>query len=125
MTNKEKEKIKKPLKNTKPIKAKQNKVENLQQPAIKPVIQQTSKPVLYCVCKSIDESRPMILCEKCNDWFHQDCMGLEKYEKSQVEQSVFYCNQCARFAPKSGNFLIGKISNGKQNGHEKHKTLNG
>lgn len=32
-------------------------------------------PTLYCICRSPDETA-MILCDKCNEWFHFRCMGL-------------------------------------------------
>lgn len=31
---------------------------------------------VYCICRSSDESRNMIECESCNDWFHFDCIHL-------------------------------------------------
>jgi hypothetical protein len=32
---------------------------------------------LYCICRSADETRQMIECEKCNEWFHFDCVGVD------------------------------------------------
>lgn len=32
---------------------------------------------LYCVCRKIDTSRPMLSCDKCEEWYHFDCVGLD------------------------------------------------
>jgi hypothetical protein len=32
---------------------------------------------IYCVCRTADDgTRPMINCDKCEDWFHFDCVGV-------------------------------------------------
>ena len=31
---------------------------------------------LYCICRTADESKPMIECEKCEEWYHFECVNL-------------------------------------------------
>ena len=32
---------------------------------------------LYCVCqREYDDSRPMVACDHCDEWYHYDCIGL-------------------------------------------------
>jgi len=42
---------------------------------------------LYCLCRTSDDSRFMIGCDKCDDWFHPECVGLDIV-------SVFRLNIC-------------------------------
>ena len=32
----------------------------------------------YCWCRGIDDGRPMVQCDGCDEWFHSACMGLCK-----------------------------------------------
>jgi hypothetical protein len=36
-------------------------------------------------------------------------MSLNKLDSKYVESLNFYCNSCAKFAPKTGKHLIGKV----------------
>ena len=45
----------------------------------------------YCYCK-YGESGIMINCDKCSEWFHDECLGLSESEISNIEQ--FFCNEC-------------------------------
>ena len=31
-------------------------------------------------------------CDKCDDWFHGDCIGITKLEAKEIKQ--FYCREC-------------------------------
>ncbi|KAG0286300.1 hypothetical protein BGZ96_009552 [Linnemannia gamsii] len=48
---------------------------------------------LYCICRTAyDESRFMIACDGCDDWFHGDCVGVA--EKDSVMVDKYYCKRC-------------------------------
>ena len=36
----------------------------------------TDEPQKYCWCRGIDDGRPMVQCDGCDEWFHSSCMGL-------------------------------------------------
>ena len=39
-----------------------------------------------------DKSRAMIACDKCTNWFHEDCMGLNDNKSYKDEEWV--CQEC-------------------------------
>lgn len=52
----------------------------------------------YCLCRGPDDHRWMICCESCEDWFHGECINLDKgIGESLIEK--FICPNCT-----SGNF---------------------
>jgi len=53
----------------------------------------------HCVCDGIDQGF-MVLCEKCNKWFHTICVGLRKDMLS--DGSEFTCCDCAPERPELG-----------------------
>lgn len=32
---------------------------------------------LYCLCRTADESASMIGCDKCEEWYHFECVGID------------------------------------------------
>ena len=55
-------------------------------------IRHTVVEKVYCLCKMPnDESLPMIMCDFCLIWYHQDCMGI-KTEPSQ--KAKWRCTAC-------------------------------
>lgn len=47
----------------------------------------------YCICRGPDDHRWMICCEKCEDWFHGECIKLDKgIGESLIEK--FICPNC-------------------------------
>ncbi|CAI4211193.1 unnamed protein product [Parascedosporium putredinis] len=47
----------------------------------------------YCICRGPDDHRWMICCEKCEDWFHGQCVDLDKdIGETLVER--FICPNC-------------------------------
>ena len=50
-----------------------------------------SKPETYCYCKW-GSSGIMLCCEKCNRWYHDECLGLSESEICNVDK--FYCAEC-------------------------------
>lgn len=54
--------------------------------------QDDEKEPVYCICRTSDTNRFMIGCDKCNEWYHGDCISItEDYAKS-IKQ--FYCLIC-------------------------------
>ena len=45
----------------------------------------------YCYCKW-GESGTMICCDKCNNWFHDECLGLTEAEILNITE--YYCIEC-------------------------------
>lgn len=54
----------------------------------------------YCLCRGPDDHRWMICCEKCEDWFHGECINLSKdIGESLIEK--FICPNCTNENLKS------------------------
>ena len=54
---------------------------------------------LYCVCRSAyDALRPMICCDRCDGWFHYECIGMQSpapgEEDENAENVKFACPEC-------------------------------
>ncbi|KAL1884225.1 hypothetical protein VTK73DRAFT_5361 [Phialemonium thermophilum] len=47
----------------------------------------------YCICRGPDNHRFMIACDKCEDWFHGDCIGMDKYTGENLVQR-YICPNC-------------------------------
>ena len=51
----------------------------------------TSKNKIYCICKQpYDENKTMIGCDKCDDWFHLECLNLKNFPNAKK----WYCKRC-------------------------------
>lgn len=46
-----------------------------------------------CVCRGIDDGRPMVHCANCDDWFHFKCVDLD--EATAEELDTFFCQPCS------------------------------
>lgn len=50
---------------------------------------------LYCVCrKPYDATRFMIACDRCDDWFHGECIGISEKESEFVD--LYFCTKCSK-----------------------------
>lgn len=47
----------------------------------------------YCICRGPDNHRFMIACDQCEDWFHGDCIGMDKYTGENLVQR-YICPNC-------------------------------
>ncbi len=48
----------------------------------------------YCICRGPDNHKFMIACDKCEDWFHGDCIGMDKYTGENLVQK-YICPSCS------------------------------
>ncbi|KAM7222818.1 hypothetical protein V8F06_001716 [Rhypophila decipiens] len=48
----------------------------------------------YCLCRGPDNHRFMIACDKCEDWFHGECIGMDKYTGENLVQR-YICPNCS------------------------------
>ncbi|OAX42372.1 hypothetical protein K503DRAFT_683444, partial [Rhizopogon vinicolor AM-OR11-026] len=54
---------------------------------------------LYCVCKTrYDEDRVMIACDRCDEWYHTQCVNMPDLEVDLVDQ--FICPLCIQSNPQ-------------------------
>lgn len=49
-----------------------------------------------CHCGRADDGSPMILCDRCNSWYHMGCMGLT--DTSSLGEEEWYCLMCCEVA---------------------------
>ncbi|XP_024995655.1 uncharacterized protein LOC112528803 isoform X4 [Cynara cardunculus var. scolymus] len=42
------------------------------------------RSMLYCICRKPYDQRPMIACDKCDEWYHFDCIKLSSAPKSYI-----------------------------------------
>ncbi|XP_019851976.1 PREDICTED: lysine-specific demethylase 7B-like isoform X1 [Amphimedon queenslandica] len=48
---------------------------------------------LYCICRQPYHPEDfMIECDKCSDWFHGCCVGVEEYQSNDIE--TYHCPNC-------------------------------
>ncbi|OJT12956.1 Nucleosome-remodeling factor subunit BPTF [Trametes pubescens] len=53
---------------------------------------------LYCICKtSYDEDRVMIACDRCDEWYHTQCLKMDDLEVDLIDQ--FVCPPCIKANP--------------------------
>lgn len=48
----------------------------------------------YCICRGPDNHRFMISCDRCEDWFHGECIGMDKSTGENLIQS-YICPNCS------------------------------
>lgn len=53
--------------------------------------------VIYCICRSSDCSRFMIGCDRCEEWYHGDCIGVTEKDAKNIK--TFYCQFCKEKDP--------------------------
>ena len=49
-------------------------------------------PVLYCLCKEPEDSRAMIFCDACEEWYHLECVAVTEDEAGLLE--TYVCPIC-------------------------------
>lgn len=42
------------------------------------------RSMLYCICRKPYDQRPMIACDKCDEWYHFDCIKLSSAPKNYI-----------------------------------------
>ncbi|KAL2117903.1 hypothetical protein VTJ04DRAFT_7563 [Mycothermus thermophilus] len=47
----------------------------------------------YCLCRGPDDHRFMIACDRCEDWFHGECIGMDKHTGENLVQR-YICPNC-------------------------------
>ena len=56
--------------------------------------------ILYCICrKPYDIPRFMIACDRCDQWFHGECIGISEKEGEFID--LYFCDDCS-----IGNYLL-------------------
>lgn len=49
----------------------------------------------YCICRGPDDHRFMIGCDLCDEWYHGECIGIEK-EVGELLIERFVCSSCTK-----------------------------
>ncbi|XP_038066417.1 death-inducer obliterator 1-like [Patiria miniata] len=60
---------------------------------------EADKPRHCCICSSIDRTRLMIRCDYCEQWYHGDCIGLEKETTEWIKR--YACPPCSEANPEA------------------------
>lgn len=57
---------------------------------------------------SIDVGRFMICCDRCEEWYHGDCVGISRKRGKQMEtqNEEYICSQCKGMCNTATNFQI-------------------
>lgn len=73
-------------------------------PTTTPLINTSTRPppdvsidtnVLYCICKRpYDVPRFMIACDKCDQWFHGECIQISEKQGEFID--LYFCENCAK-----------------------------
>ena len=51
-----------------------------------------NEPIRYCICRSTRADTFMIGCDKCEEWYHGDCISITEEYSKKIEK--FYCLLC-------------------------------
>lgn len=55
----------------------------------------TTNNDIYCICKRpYDVPRFMIACDKCNEWFHGECIGISEKQGEFIH--LYFCDNCSK-----------------------------
>lgn len=52
---------------------------------------------LYCLCQEPADDRFMIACDKCEEWFHGECINVKESEAGNIK--YYYCPKCCKRDP--------------------------
>lgn len=52
---------------------------------------------VYCTCRTADVSRFMIGCDRCEEWYHGDCINITETEANKIRK--FFCQKCREIRP--------------------------
>merc|ERR1712048_915835 len=81
---------------------------------------------VFCICRSSDIERFMIACEKCNEWFHGDCINVSRKKAKNIEE--WFCSKCLemdnklkiKYKVKMGSEKLHKVKEKKLKKPAKH-----
>ncbi|TFK76625.1 hypothetical protein BDN72DRAFT_953169 [Pluteus cervinus] len=47
-----------------------------------------------CLCKGQDDGRELVQCNKCDTWYHLECVGIQDIAELGKEEDPWYCSGC-------------------------------
>lgn len=69
--------------------------------------------IIRCICGYVeedeDDERPMVMCDKCAAWQHNECMGISEDPDDLPDQ--YFCEQCK---PSDHKELLAQIARGEK-----------
>lgn len=60
-------------------------------------VEEEENSELFCICRGVEDERFMICCDKCQDWFHGECINMSENEMQAYEfdpDLEFICPFC-------------------------------
>ena len=80
----------------------------------------TEENQTYCICKGdYHPGRPMVCCDKCDEWFHYDCMNLTSEEANNLDG--FLCPGCKPQPAPKIRLKVPTVSNEEQEQEEEEE----
>ncbi|CAH2303124.1 death-inducer obliterator 1 [Pelobates cultripes] len=80
-----------------PQPAEERKFDNIgQSPRSRPEREIYDPNTLYCICRQPHNNRFMICCDRCEEWFHGDCVGISEARGRLLERNTedYICPNC-------------------------------
>ncbi|KAJ1122630.1 hypothetical protein NDU88_001115 [Pleurodeles waltl] len=77
-----------------------------------PELNDSDESVLYCICRQPHNKRFMICCDRCEEWFHGDCVGISeaRWQLLEKNEEDYVCPNCVLLKVKEDCSIENSLS---------------